>query len=181
MISKRARYALHGVAFLAYKYTEPPVSFVEILDYLKVYSEKLSFSPGYISKIFQELSRAGIIRALVGRNGGYSLARHPADIRVIEIVSAMDGYHIEECCLLSVGGSCTNQGGCSVNQLILQAQNQFFDFLSSETVDSLSKKAFGKKGLPRPGHRSAKGKTKARAKKTGTTRKKAASKTRKKV
>ena len=179
MISKRARYALHGVSFLANKYSEPPVSFGEILDYLKVYSEKLSFSSGYISKIFQELSRAGIIRALVGRNGGYSLARHPADIRVIEIVSAMDGYPIEECCLLSVGGSCSNQNTCSVNQLILQAQNQFYSFLSSETAESLSKKAFGKKGLPRPGQRPAKGKTKARAKKTGT-RKKAARKTRKK-
>ena len=127
-----------------------------------------------------ELSRAGIIRALVGRNGGYSLARHPADIRVIEVVSAMDGYPIEECCLLSVGGSCSNQNGCSVNQLILQAQKQFYDFLAGETVESLAKKAFGKKGVPSRGQKPGKGKSKARAKKTGASKKKAAKKTRKK-
>jgi Rrf2 family protein len=146
MISKRARYALHGVGYLAYKYQDSPISFAEILDYLKDYSKDLSFSQGYISKIFQELSRAGITTAVVGRKGGYALAKAPKDVRIIDVVAAMDGHPMKECCLLSVGGGCDNQTTCGVSQVIQGAQKSFYDFLAAESADTLCRKMFGKKG-----------------------------------
>jgi Rrf2 family transcriptional regulator, iron-sulfur cluster assembly transcription factor len=146
MISKRARYALHGVGYLAHRYQDSPISFTEILKYLKEYSHELSFSQGYISKIFQELSRAGITTAVVGRKGGYALAKAPRDVRVIDVVAAMDGMPTKECCLLSVGGGCDHQQQCGVSQVIQGAQKTFYDFLAQETAETLSRKMFGKKG-----------------------------------
>lgn len=145
MISKRARYALHGVGYLAHKYADSPISFAEILVYLKDYSKDLSFSQGYISKIFQELSRAGITTAVVGRKGGYALAKPPKEVKIIDVVAAMDGHPMKECCLLSVGGGCDNQTSCGVSQVIHGAQKSFYDFLSAETADSLCRKMFGKR------------------------------------
>jgi len=146
MISKRAHYALHGVVYLAHKHSEPPVSFTEILEYLHTYSKNLSFSFGYISKIFQELSRAGIVNAIVGRNGGYSLARHPSELPISDVIAALDGYRVEKCCLLSVSGGCGNQESCGVHQAIKGAEKQFYDFLKKETAESLARKAFRDQG-----------------------------------
>jgi len=46
MFSKRARYALHGVGFLAYHHPRAPVPFAEILSYLEDYSGEASLSAG---------------------------------------------------------------------------------------------------------------------------------------
>jgi DNA-binding IscR family transcriptional regulator len=73
IVSKRSRYALHGLGYLA-KFSEgKPISFDEILVYLRAYSQHLSLSPGYIAKIFQDISRAGFTVAVSGPHGGYQL------------------------------------------------------------------------------------------------------------
>lgn len=49
MFSKRARYALHGIGYLAYRHPEAPIPFSEILEYLEDYSGELSLSFGYLA------------------------------------------------------------------------------------------------------------------------------------
>jgi Rrf2 family protein len=48
-------------------------------------------SPTYLAKALQALSRAGLIAATEGRDGGYTLTRAATDISVLEIVQAVDG------------------------------------------------------------------------------------------
>jgi Rrf2 family protein len=145
MFSKRARYALHGVGFLAYHHPRAPVPFSEILAYLEDYSSEASLSPGYIAKVFQELSRAGVVVTVTGRKGGYALARPPAEVRLLDLVVALDGGPQEGCCLLSVGG-CSNQGSCGVNEVIHDAERAFTQFLAAETAASLAAKMFRQRG-----------------------------------
>ena len=145
MFTKRARYALHGMGFLAYQHPRAPVPFSEILAYLEDYSSEASLSPGYIAKVFQELSRAGLVHTVTGRKGGYALARPPEQVRLVEIVVALDGGPQEGCCLLSVGG-CSNQGCCGVNEVIRDAERAFLDFLASQTAASLGAKMFRERG-----------------------------------
>ncbi|MEW6073735.1 MAG: Rrf2 family transcriptional regulator [Planctomycetota bacterium] len=147
MFSKRARYALHGVGFLAHRHGEPPLPFSEILRYLQGYSSELSLSPGYISKIFQDLSRAGIVRSALGRKGGYTLGRDPDLLRVADVVVAVDKHPLEPCCLLSIDG-CRREGACGVNQLIREAQESLFRFLAGETVAALARRMFGERPAP---------------------------------
>jgi Rrf2 family protein len=47
--------------------------------------------PAYLAKALQVLSRAGLIAALPGRNGGYRLARDPSTITFLDIVDALEG------------------------------------------------------------------------------------------
>ncbi|MEW6747651.1 MAG: Rrf2 family transcriptional regulator [Planctomycetota bacterium] len=166
MVSKRASYALHGVAYLAYRLPDAPVPFPEILRYLQGFTKELSLSPGYISKVFQDLSRSGLVRAVPGRKGGYALARAPRDVRVIDVVTAVDGAPSAECCLLSVGG-CTCETTCGVHEVIQKAQALFTDYLSRENADTLARRMF-KKGLQaeagRRAARSATARKKARRK-----------------
>ena len=137
LVSKKSRYALHGLAYLAASGLERTVSFDEILAYLKAYSQQLTLSPGYIAKIFQKVSRAGLIEAVPGPHGGYRLARAADSIRLVEVVHALEGPLFNDCCLLSVG-TCARQDVCGVRDVIREAEEQFASFLERETIASVA-------------------------------------------
>ncbi|MFI1395816.1 RrF2 family transcriptional regulator [Streptomyces sp. NPDC020681] len=48
-------------------------------------------SPSYLAKQLQALSRAGLVRSVQGKSGGYVLTREPASITVLDVVEAVDG------------------------------------------------------------------------------------------
>ncbi|QIT49240.1 Rrf2 family transcriptional regulator [Streptomyces antibioticus] len=48
-------------------------------------------SPTYLAKQLQALSRAGLIRSVQGKSGGYALTRAPEQITVLDVVDAVDG------------------------------------------------------------------------------------------
>jgi Rrf2 family protein len=166
MISKRARYALHGVGYLAWRAADAPVPFAEIMAYLQDYARGLTLSPGYVAKIFQDLARSGLVHSAVGRRGGYALARDPRSVRVVDIVAAIDGMPQEDCCMLAVG-DCTNRAECGVHGLLNSAQAAFYSFLTDETAHSLARRMFGRSSptptrTTTPARRAASGRGQAR-------------------
>ncbi|UED88416.1 RrF2 family transcriptional regulator [Streptomyces profundus] len=48
-------------------------------------------SPSYLAKQLQALSRAGLVRSVQGKAGGYTLTRAPTAITVLDVVEAVDG------------------------------------------------------------------------------------------
>ena len=137
MISKRARYALHGLAYIARCPNEVPVSFDKILAYLNAYSGTLSLSEGYIAKIFQDVARSGFTQAVSGPRGGYQLSRDAGRIRLIEIIEALDGPMLTGCCLMSVGG-CSEDSRCGVRAVIREAESSLYEVFARETVGSMA-------------------------------------------
>jgi Rrf2 family protein len=48
--------------------------------------------PGaYLAKHLQAMAGAGIVESVPGRRGGYRLAKAPADIRLLDVVDAVEG------------------------------------------------------------------------------------------
>lgn len=45
----------------------------------------------YLSKIFNTLVRAGLVKPVRGKHGGYKLARAPGRINLLQIVEAIEG------------------------------------------------------------------------------------------
>ena len=139
IISKKSRCALHGMAYLGQYGNGRPVPFEEILAYLREYSSGLTLSSGYIAKIFQSVSRAGIVEAVTGPSGGYRLARPANQIRLIEIIESLDGPLLSDCCPLSVVG-CRQQPKCGVGSLIRESEMVFHRFFERHTVATLARK-----------------------------------------
>ncbi|MBV1855580.1 RrF2 family transcriptional regulator [Catellatospora tritici] len=48
-------------------------------------------SPSYLAKQLQELSRAGLVRSVQGKAGGYLLTRPAEEITVLDVVEAIEG------------------------------------------------------------------------------------------
>jgi Rrf2 family protein len=83
MISQTSEYALRAALCLAIRSDESPASAHEIAEAVRV-------PVGYLQKILRMLARNGILHAQRGTNGGFSLAKVPTAISVLDILKASD-------------------------------------------------------------------------------------------
>ncbi|MGB0960347.1 MAG: Rrf2 family transcriptional regulator [Halocynthiibacter sp.] len=82
-LSTKGRYAMVALCDLAMQSGDELVSLTEI-------SNRQNISLPYLEQLFVKLRRAGLVISTRGPGGGYSLAKHPAEIRVYDVLSAVD-------------------------------------------------------------------------------------------
>jgi len=82
MFSTTTEYALRSVVLLAMRRGTPRTA-QQIAAETKVPID-------YLFKVLQSLSRAGLVQAQRGKNGGFSLLNDPADISIYDVVQAVD-------------------------------------------------------------------------------------------
>ena len=82
MLSNTAEYALRAIVYLA-THQDRPCTAQAIAKATKVPS-------GYLSKVLQDLVKAGLTHSQRGPNGGFTLSRSPRRMSVLEVVNAVD-------------------------------------------------------------------------------------------
>ena len=82
-LSTKGRYAMVALADIA---LQPADRLVPLGDI----AERQSISLPYLEQLFVKLRRAGLVTSVRGPGGGYRLAHSPSDIRVVDILSAVD-------------------------------------------------------------------------------------------
>lgn len=82
-LSTKGRYAMVALADLALQPNEALASLGEI-------SRRQDISLPYLEQLFVKLRRAGLVESARGPGGGYRLARAPSEIRVSEVLAAVD-------------------------------------------------------------------------------------------
>lgn len=82
-LSTKSRYGLRAMFDIAYNCGPAPAQIQDI-------SRRQLISPRYLEQIFQNLKRAGLLKSKRGPQGGYVLARKPAEITVLEILNATE-------------------------------------------------------------------------------------------
>jgi len=65
-----------------------------------------------VSKILKQLAREGLLDSHRGAKGGYSLARGPQEISVVEMITALDGPIAFTECIEDVPGYCSQESVC---------------------------------------------------------------------
>jgi Rrf2 family protein len=81
VISQTAEYALRATVYLADQ--EHPRTTAQIAEATQV-------PAGYLAKVMQNLSRAGVVRSQRGLNGGFTLAHNPKRLSILTVVNAVD-------------------------------------------------------------------------------------------
>jgi Rrf2 family transcriptional regulator, iron-sulfur cluster assembly transcription factor len=92
----------------------------------------------FLAKILQELARKGLLRSLKGPAGGFSLKKKAADIRLLDVVAAVDGLsHFSQC----VAGfdQCSAKTACPLHDSWMTLQSRIMEYLERNTVGSLAK------------------------------------------
>ena len=82
-LSTKGKYALIAMAYIARKDPNSKVSVAEI-------SNKLSISQTYLEQLFMKLRKSNLVKASRGAAGGFSLNCHAKEIRIHDIMEAVD-------------------------------------------------------------------------------------------
>jgi Rrf2 family protein len=90
-LSRRTAYSLHALMYMVRHITQLPVSGGTI-------AKAEGIPEAYLSKLLQQLARAGLLKAEKGRHKGYIFARPPEEISLLELLEVTEGGDpFEEC------------------------------------------------------------------------------------
>lgn len=136
MLSQKAKYALKALFQLA---TAPPGTMMLVADI----AEKENAPKKFLELILLELKRDGLVYSLRGRNGGYALARSPAQITIGQVVRLMDGPLAPiPCASLSGYRACTDcsdEQACPVRKVMREVRDAVAGILDKRTLADMAK------------------------------------------
>jgi Rrf2 family iron-sulfur cluster assembly transcriptional regulator len=143
-LSTKGRYAVMAMADLAghvpESHTEAkPVALAEI-------AERQDISLSYLEQLFAKLRRSGLVTSVRGPGGGYRLSRPSAELRIADIIVAVDEPIAATRCKTGSAKGCTKTGArCVTHDLWEELGQQIHVFLSSVSLaDVVEKRVLGR-------------------------------------
>lgn len=131
MLSTTSEYALRALALLARLPRGQSLLGRQIADSAEI-------PPQYLSKIMLSLRNAGLVAAVRGTGGGYSLLR-PADaIHLVDVVQLFDGPASRPMCLLGPHKECSEKHSCTAHSHWGQVRDAYMNFLEHTTLHQIS-------------------------------------------
>ncbi len=82
-LTTKGRYAVMAMADLAANQSQKPVSLNDI-------SLRQNISLSYLEQLFGKLKNKNLVKSIRGASGGYLLERNPKDIKISNIIFAVD-------------------------------------------------------------------------------------------
>lgn len=144
-LSTKTRYGVRAVFDIAYHNGDQP----GITAQAKDIARRGDIPLRYLEQIFQDLKRAGLVDSKRGPRGGYYLKRSPADIKLGDVVRALQGP-IEEMFMVEDDGDSNNVTLCQVTAALwrelAEHVTHWFDAVSISDLVERGEQL----GLPRP-------------------------------
>lgn len=97
--------------------------------------EEIPYS--YAAKIMQVLHGAGLVKSVMGPHGGFSLARAPGEVSLLDIVKAVQGGVSLNDCFLDTG-SCPRRSKCAISAKIAGLQEYIEKFMADITLQEFT-------------------------------------------
>jgi len=94
----------------------------------------------FLSKVLQNLTRAGLVISHRGSTGGFELPGPRRSASILEVVEAVEGPIRLNVCLTS-DHACTRQGWCPAHPVWADAQKALVAVLQGATIDRLAENA----------------------------------------
>jgi len=139
-LSTKGRYGLRALIDLAAAYGDGPTL-------VRTVAENQEISGKYLHALLATLKSAGLVRSVRGSGGGYALARDPAEIRLTEVLEALEGPLVLVDCV-SDGELCTRSPKCAARDVWSSVSEAITDVLSAITLKDLLERQQAKDGQP---------------------------------
>lgn len=138
--TKAEEYGMLGVIYLSEKNSSGVTPLSEI-------SEAQQIPEKFLAKIFQSLSKSGIVRSHRGVRGGFTLAKKPEEITVKDVLESIQGpYHLTKC--IQDLGTCDKDEYCALRDLLILAENRMVAVFEEHTLADLVTWEKDKAGQP---------------------------------
>ncbi len=136
------KYAIRALVYLAGRSDEElPVSAAEV-------AESEDIPPYYLAKVMQDLARAGLLRSVRGRGGGFALKRPADKIGVLDILGSVENVRrLTTECVLGLD-QCNDEVPCSLHNTWKNFRETQLSILSKLTLADLVVELARKRGTP---------------------------------
>lgn len=128
MFSRACEYGIQATLYIATK-PERRVGIKEI-------AAELNIPVHFLAKILQALSEKGVLASFKGVHGGFTLQSPPNEIRLIDVVAAIDGLDFFENCVLGFPG-CGTGKPCPVHARWGRVRDEIHEMLSEDSLADL--------------------------------------------
>jgi Rrf2 family protein len=131
MLSKKTKYGLKALTYIARQEEEVPVQIAVIAK-----SENISHK--FLEGILLSLKKTGFLGSKKGKGGGYYLMKEPSKILMTDVIRVLEGpiamlpcvslNYYEKC------DDCPDENKCSVNRLMLKVRDNTLKVLENNSL-----------------------------------------------
>ncbi len=137
-ISTKIRYGTRAMLELASHYGEGPLELKEI-------AKKESISLKYLEQVINPLRSGGLVKAVLGSKGGYSLAKSPSEICLYDVIETLEGpLNLLEC--LSDSKACQKVPTCVTRDIWKEVSDAISKIFYSVTLEDMVNRKREKEG-----------------------------------
>ena len=134
-LSTKGQYGVKAMFDLAMRYGSGPVS-------LKTVAEGQNISENYLEQLISGLKKAGLVESVRGSQGGYSLARDPAEITVGDVIRVLEGpITFVDCAPEGGTPGCCRADACVTQKVWAKMRDSIAGLLDSITLADLCDEA----------------------------------------
>lgn len=135
MLSKKTKYGIKALCYIARNQSDLPVQVGEIAK-----SEQIPQK--FLESILLSLRKAGFLGSKKGKHGGYYLRKLPSEIIMADVMRVLEGpIAMVPCVSLNFYekcDDCPDEQKCSVNKLMIQVRDNTLQVLRNNTLEDLS-------------------------------------------
>lgn len=132
-VSTKGDYGIRALIELAHHYGDPrPTQSAEI-------AARQNIPESYLEQLLTTLRRAGFIRSVRGPQGGHTLIRNPKELRVSEVIEALEGSIMPIDCL-DEASTCSRSGGCAQREMWQAVREAVLSVLERTTIGELAER-----------------------------------------
>lgn len=134
MLSKKTKYAINALVYIAKNKDKQPISVSKI-------SEDQNIPLKFLESILTELRNARILKSKMGKYGGYSLNGSLEEIHMAKVMRLFDGaigllpcvtYDFYERC-----EECVDEEKCGIRQIAMEIRNETVKRLKAATLSDI--------------------------------------------
>jgi len=134
MLSKRAKYAINALVYLAKQEAQKPILISRI-------AEDEHIPKKFLEAILLELKHAGILNSKKGKGGGYYLHKDPDEVSLADIMRLFDGaiaflpcvtYQYYERC-----EECVDEETCGIRDVFQDVRDESVRVLKASTLANI--------------------------------------------
>lgn len=130
--TKAEEYGMFGVLYLAEADKSKVIPLSEI-------SQAQDIPEKFLAKIFQSLSKAGIVRSHRGVRGGFTLAKNPEQISMKEVLETIQGpYHLMKCTESMSACDRSDMDFCALREVLVIAEKKLVSVFEQYTLADLA-------------------------------------------
>ncbi len=134
MLSKKTKYGLKALTFLAIQQDREPMQIATI-------AEQENISQKFLESILLTLRKTGFLGSKKGKGGGYYLIKEPSEIQMTSVIRVLEGpIALIPCVSLNFYEKCSDcpdENKCAVHKLMLQVRDSALEVYRSTTLADL--------------------------------------------